>query len=1244
MAPYTTTQIDSSTPATGAAGQTLVDVLKRRASDHGHDIALSFVGNLEKPDLTFEELANDAECIARALRCRITPRQRVILMLEPGPGFPRSLFGCFFAGAIAVPAALPDPRRLARTLPRLRAILEDAHPALIVTTESFRSAAADFATQKIPPMVTVDELLEAGREAPSYTGHPKPESLAFLQYTSGSTASPKGVMITHVSIMRELECLRGGWDYRERETRALMWVPDFHDDGLVHGNLLPVYLGYRCWRMAPSDLVRAPRKWLEVISKNRITHSGGPNFAFALALRQKDADFADLDLSSWRMAYNAAEPIRYAVVEEFIRRLEPAGFQAKALTPSYGLAEATLLVSAAEVDKPFRSLQVDPEVLEKSGRALIQPEGRTIVSCGVAAPGVELKIVDANSLEVLPDLRVGEILVGSNCLAEGYWMRPIESEETFIELEGPGRRFLRTGDLGFLHRGDLYVTGRLKDLIIIRGRNLYPQDLELTAESADPAVRAGCVAAFSVDSPDDGEGVALIAEVQSADSPGVAQRIFESIVEFHDVAPQSVTLIPKRSLPKTSSGKIQRHACRRALDEGALEILSSYRPGQKTVQNAAPAPKDQTETDGRSARAESLIEWLRVWGPNLDLRQMDEARALGPQVLLDLGSRGFFALRLTEQQGGLGLSDREAVEVYRQLGSLDLGLTTLVLGQNALGSEVLASHAHPEVRESVLPEIARGRVLTCFALSEEASASDPRGMMSRARPDGLGGWTLDAEKRWVGSAGWAHNVVIFVRTESGVSAFSVDRHRAGVEIGPEIPTFGVRSISQASVRLSQVPVRPADLLGEVGDGIGIAEQAFVRGRLGLAAASAGLISRALVMAGRFAAGREISTGSLLEHPVAQTRLLEMEASVTALDALCREIADRLEDSWEEAVDAAAAAKNAGARLAGEAADSLMQTYAARGYLESSEVPRLYRDARLLRIYEGTTETLAAYLGSRLENRPEAIERWLIPGSTAESLSEGQRILSSAALELEASRPQRKQWLQQHLGELFQWALLRSSTERATAPGPGEAAALARAGSWAQRRFEQTLHSALAEAKNGSRVSFDELKQTIDSHAARLGPPASDVGTSPAIPKLREMTESPSPLGAEAGASSRRPGRDRNPIEVSADRAPAPAFKASTSESPETAPSQPTSAQEASLNSSASPSVLEYRSWIAKWLAEEAGVRPEEIDFDQRFAAYGIDSVTGVLLADHLGQQIDKELDADLLWRFPTPAALAEALS
>lgn len=557
---------------------TLVELLQARARELRGIALYTFLRDGEEDEISLspDGLDRRARAIAARLQALGAPGERVLLLYPPGLEYIQAFFGCLYAGALAVPVY--PPMRMDRPQPRLQAVASDCSPVAFLTLSRLAESAGTHGGPNLGlgalPWIATDRIPddEGSRWHPPAIGA---ESLAFLQYTSGSTNLPRGVALTHANLLHNLRAMQQMIGLSPG-LPGVSWLPPYHDMGLIGSLLQVVYSGLRGTFLSPLAFLQRPYRWLAAISRTRAVVSGGPNFAYDLCVRRITPEQrASLDLSTWEVAYNGAEPVLAETLDRFAEAFARCGFRREAFYPCYGLAESTLMVTGSRRGNGAVRRAVDTGALEKDR---VVPGSRTLVSSGQGAPGLRVVIVDPASAARLPAGRVGEIWVAGPSVAQGYWGRPDETRQTFraVRADGDGP-YLRTGDLGFLaDDGELFVTGRLKDLIIVDGRNHYPQDIELTVEQCHPAVRWGGCAAFAVDGGGWPERVVVVAEVQrpwrsSASSRTEIQNaIRTSVAEAHDLRLDDVVLLDPGGVFKTSSGKVQRHACREEYAAGAL--------------------------------------------------------------------------------------------------------------------------------------------------------------------------------------------------------------------------------------------------------------------------------------------------------------------------------------------------------------------------------------------------------------------------------------------------------------------------------------------------------------------------------------------------------------------------------------------------------------------------------------------------------------------------------------------------
>jgi amino acid adenylation domain-containing protein len=717
-------------------GSTLVEILRYRASHQPERLAYTFLldGEQGAEQLTYSQLDQQARAIGSVLQASKAGGERALLLYPPGLNYVAAFFGCLYAGVIAVPAY---PPRLNRSVVRLQAITADAQPALVLGTTSTlshfkRGIVQAPELERLPCLATDDLSIEAAENW--YDAGALSDDLAFLQYTSGSTSTPKGVMVSHGNLMHNERMIQLACEHDAGSTFA-GWLPLYHDMGLIGNVLQPLYIGAHSVLMSPVAFLQKPARWLQAISDYKAHTSGGPNFAYDLCVRKiTPAQRETLDLSSWRVAFNGAEPIRPQTLEAFAASFEPQGFNRRAFMPVYGLAEGTLFISGAAKQAGYVAGKFEAGALKQNrvvAAAADNADGQQLASSGRVCSEHEVVIVDPESSQRCDAGQVGEIWVGGASVAQGYWGRAEETVRAFQAFvagtgEGP---FLRTGDLGFLQHGELFVTGRLKDLIIIRGRNLYPQDIELTVEQSHPALKLGSGAAFAVDVNGE-ERLVIVQEVERehrhAKTDGILRIIREQVGEQHEVEIYAVALIKPGSIPKTSSGKIQRHACRQKFLEGSLDLIKTGDGGEARERASEASPVRDTAAATRSTSykvAESTDRELLQAVSRLISAEVAAALRVSPDDI-----------PFDKNFSSLGIDSLKAVEIMDTLGQqFEVTLSPTILFEAPTIVE-LTEHLYQEHKDRLTAFMRTRQAPGATSIPAHALPVEPE---SRGRQAGL---------------------------------------------------------------------------------------------------------------------------------------------------------------------------------------------------------------------------------------------------------------------------------------------------------------------------------------------------------------------------------------------------------------------------------------------------------------------------------------------------------------------------
>jgi acyl-CoA synthetase (AMP-forming)/AMP-acid ligase II/alkylation response protein AidB-like acyl-CoA dehydrogenase/acyl carrier protein len=1183
---------------------TLTEVLTQRAQALRDEVAYTFLrdGDVIGESLTFGELHQRALGLADELS-RLHPIGSRAILLDPvGLDFFIAFFGSLYAGLVPVPVSLPNKQR---GMHALRGVTLDCGAACVISSSPVfrkyeRLLDADLG---LAPLTRI--AVDLARPTPSVGWQPapaKPTSLALLQYASGTTRAPRGVMVTHANMLHNQRQIEHSFGH-DSNTVVACWLPLFHDMGLGTA-LQGVWLGVQCVLMAPSTFVQKPISWLRAVSRFRASFSGGPDFAFELCARRIEASECEgLDLSCWTGAYNGSEPVRASTIERFVSRFAPFGFPRAGLRPVYGLAEATLLVTAEGPGEPAIMRHFSAQDLQRGeGRQTTHAPSRAMVSCGRPWLGTRVVIVDPESLEICRPGRVGEIWVGGQSVGAGYWQKPEETAATFqahtASGDGP---FMRTSDLGFLDAGGLFVTGRLKDLIVVRGENHYPQDIEATVFECHPALESERCAAFTVDG-EGGPDLIIVQEVKRTalrrlDPEDIFRAIRGAVSHRHGLHTAAIVLIRPATLPRTSSGKVQRRLCARAFQERTLEQVASWLP-PIAPSSVRPPPSDAGESRARTA--ERLIGWLRKNLPER-IGSSHGRPAFGPDFLAELGRQGLLGMQIDTRYGGLGLGHVEVVRVLEQLAALDLSVCLFVALNNSLGLQPIAGHAPPELRAQLLPRLVAGTECAGFAFMEPGGGSTPNSFSTLARPDVAGRWRLYGTKCLHGQSQRASVVNVFVRHEESpaVSAFVLTDGASGLHIADDMFRMStVGGLSHDTIMLDGVLVGSGQLLGTVGAGMEVARQALLQTRLAVGATCLGAMKRCAQLARRYSPYSGRIKGKLTPNPVMLSRFGALAARVTTLEAFVQRIAHAMDAGQAVPAEAFALCKVVGPELLLRAVDDLMQLGAQRGADEMQRLSVMYSEASFLRTLDGPPESVTELVGSLLmESDAKSLKSFIsvICGSP-ETMPALDRIVATLRHRLSKSsggltrRAQR--WSHTRAGELVMWVALVAAVEgcRHEAPAPE----LARASTWAHSQFEYALSNVeLSTPTELAELDAADVAEAFAAYARTIGDLVEEESSKDAL--------SPPPMGYWEPLSGIHP-----------------------ASRPARVPS-----------SGKAPSRDELLEFVVTWLAQRVRLPMSKIDPSRSFADHGIDSMAAVELTQELSELLGWRVDETLLWNCAT---------
>jgi len=1237
---------------------TFIDVLHYRALQQPDQVAYTFLldGETETAQLTYQELHQQVQTLATYLQSVALPGERALLLYPPGLDYIVAFWACLYSGVIAVPAYPPRPNRAD---PRLQAIVKDVQASVVLTNESLLASGRQrFAS--IPELAAIHCLSTdhlSGELATNWR-HPgiNRDQVALLQYTSGSTGQPKGVMVSHGNLLHNLGIIEQSFGLTA-DTPGVSWLPPYHDMGLIGNILQPIYTGFLGTLMSPIAFLQKPLRWLQAITRFQATITGAPNFAYDLCVNKISPEQrATLDLSTLQVAFCGAEPIRAVTLARFTTSFADCGFKPEAFYPCYGMAEATVFITG-KTKKALPNVQlVDSGALEQHRivTSAEQTSAQSVVSCGEIGAGYTLAIVDPDSCTRCAADQIGEIWVSGPSVARGYWQQPAATAQTFqayLADTGAGP-FLRTGDLGFLQDNELFVTGRLKDLIIVRGRNYYPQDIEQTVEQCHPALQPSSGAAFGVEIDGD-EQLVIVQEVQRSylrtlNVDEIIDAIRNAVAETHELQVYAIALLRPASIPKTSSGKLQRHLCRTSFLGGNLEMIGQWTAKRVRLtqppssidalasdpdhprsalfsENGKPEVAMQN-TDGAALaiskkRADDLIGWLREYAnTRINSRLIDERRTVPPYIMLDFGNRGLFGLQAPEKYGGLNLAHGDVARVIQQLAAIDLTLAASVGMNNTLGLRPILGYANAALRDELLPILATGRELASFAITEPGAGTDLGAISALAVADALGGWRLRGVKRWNGSA-WAGVISVFVRLHdpatklNGLTGFVVRQGTRGLRMGPESLTMGLRGIIQNALYLEDVAVDARHLLGEPGKGIEPADDAFLFARLGTGIVGLGGMQRCAQLMLRYAGRRTVASGRLLDNPVTLARISDLTAAITVMESTITLLTQRLDAGHSLPREVAMLTKIAGSEFLWRAADDLVQLLGGRGYMETNLAPQLLRDARVLRIGEGPNESLNIFVGRSVVHT-ESLQQFLRAALAASALtnqlnaiaqqiherytrSHGRFTNQSAALT----------WAYALTGEVALYTFLLAVVEHRFSREPTPA--LQRAIAWVRQRLDAASANALhGTAAESVLLNAQETNTLITSYQTMIGDlEQTAAGEDLALdPLLRREFMAP---------------------EQQAHLSSAVAFHSVAATLPDDA---------APHNAAA------IQAWLVTWVATDLEQAVVTIDPTKSFLHYGFDSLKAATLLYDLEKWLGRSLSHTMAWEYPTPTALAQFLA
>lgn len=1235
----------------------LIDVLRYHAETTPDKRLYTYLYELENkqaPPLTFAKLDERARALGAYLTERKLKNQRAILIYAPNEEFIVAFMGCLYAGVIAVPVYPPMG---AKGWEKLVKVIKDCQANVVLSLEGFKELIDQgFSENNVSGVeyhatdILSNDLANQWK-APAID----PDQLAFLQYTSGSTGDPKGVMVSHLNLIHNIRQIATNMTL-DKDTVFVSWLPVFHDMGLIGKVIAPMGLGASSVIMTPSAFIRYPHRWLKAISEFKGTCSGGPNFAFELCIQRiKEKQLENIDLSSWHCAFNGAEPVRANTLDRFYEKFAPYGFRKEAIMPVYGMAETTLMVSGDLIaERPH-----DKSIVNLDSNTLTQGQVKEVDSdfdgavirfaCeGISVPDMQIEIVNPDTENSCKEGQVGEIWLKGPNIAKGYWQKDDLNKTSFAAKikDTKDKPFLRTGDLGFKLDDRLYVTGRLKDVVIIRGRNHYPQDIELTAEQSHSQLRKGCGAAFSIDNNNE-EHLVVVQEIATKEKlpqevlDDAIESIRQAVSEHHQLQANAIILIKRGSISKTTSGKIQRYRTKQRYLTDDLTIVGSWHAAiednnsddkqlysKPAILNPSIIAKEKSHFGITSAN--ELIQWLRNYAENsINSELIDENRTLQPNTILDFGNHGLLGMQVPPQYGGLGLNDIDTLRVIEQVGAIDQSLGMFVLLNNILGVRPIMQHGSEAIRKEHLPLLACGRELAAFALTESETGLNPNTMATSAHKDNLGGWTIEGTKTWTGSGSWSGLINVFARTfdengeSQGVTSFLVDKNSQGLNNGPGAPTIGMRGIVQNTVYLDGVSVDDTNILGQLGHGTEVAQETISYARLAIAALALGGMKRCTQLILRYVSRQQFGAGRLLENPVVLMRIGDITSATAAVETLIYSVTSRLQAGLSVPLEAFTACKVLGTEFFWHTADDLVQMLGARGYIETNMAPRILRDARVLRTFQGATEALSMFVGSCIKK-----DKSEFYGFIKESL-ETPKIAKKLDQAIEkianfCNGPQRPfsekvsahHWEHYCTGQVTIYALLWACVQNKVDEEP--LPQWQRVREWAKGQFEQKLNDILTDPEAKYIITPQEAVDLINQYQDSIGDIEQySTGQFWQSDILLKKDFEHAPKAVESLFDS-------------------------TTDHQQTPQNKPATNKPQLVQTDTSQRI---QSFLIEWLNKNLGVRTQLINVEKSLTDYGVDSLDAEMLAGDIGTWLDiYSIKAENLWDAKSISELCDRLA
>lgn len=1141
--------------------------------------------------VTFDELFKLVMKVGYNLKKIASSGDRVSLTLDNSIEYVVAFLAIQSIGAI--PVSLTAPTKQDNRADRLKFVLSNCQPTVSIVDQNFNHR--DVLGKNInienllksENMLSIDELLV--------------NETAFLQYTSGSTSNPKGVVISQKNLFSNHLQLKEAFN-TSSDTVYGTWLPIFHDMGLIGKILHPIFDGSTVHAIRPESFLKNPKKWLEMISEFKVDISAAPNFAYDYCI-DRIRDSTNLDLSSWKYALNGSEPVSLETMIKFSDKFGKNGFKFENFYPVYGLAEATLFVTSRPSKSNINILDIDLDELKNS--KVVEKNNSTLVSKKIVGLGTDWGdnsktiIWDNDKNKRCNNNEVGEIIIsGNNCSIEYFRNDEANAISSLdIDLINP----IRTGDLGFINNNDLYVTGRIKEIIIIRGKNIYPEDIEYTAQEVSSQLIKHGGAAFSIEM-DNQQEIILVQEVVKNFKPNLEGEslsllIREKITANFGINISNIIFITKGKLPKTTSGKLARNQTKNRFLDGFYDFDNHiYR------------------LDNSYNKIKNMSTWIDDEFTKFDFRLFDERRCITPNVALALGNNGFLGLTASDSLSkNKKLPTIEVMNFIRKISSIDLTCAALIGIHNGLVLAPLEKYGSLLQKTKWLDLLKNGRIFGSFALTESTSGSNPRSIQSKAIRTKENTWILNGEKIWIGAAGWSDITLFFAQSYDennnylGVTAFLVPTNVIGFSQGDETLTMGMRGIIQNAINLKDVEIETSHVLGEVGKGFEIVESTITFARLGVAYMALGGMERSLKLICDYSSKREIVGGLLITHPVVSSKIFEISIYIKSIKYISDKISSNLDLGINVPNELLSLIKAITSELCWDSIDNTLQIFGGRGYDEANSIPQMLRDSRLLRIFEGSSEALFEFVGHCLfEDNLKLFDFLKDNFDSGSDLFDTEfNIVKNKILqnlnESDTDKPSLVRLSNYTFGLWFSYFLLKISYQNTNTSIDSKNAAKL----WFSHLQQNVLAEFLIKRKQINYIKnsgINEILNNTKNDLPNWNPMASKIKNYPNI-DLEAIDVVSTVISVKENSNNSN--LEKNNQNIKAD-------------------------------------AFQIKKWLSNWIINRKK-NLKTIDYDKSFFEFGLDSIDAAELVFSFETEFKIQIDPTVLWEFPTITKLSDYL-